>query len=314
MSYALDLIANTPSITEYAAALRHHGIAALPGTENTIWVRHDAGAMMRVPRFHLGPVPTGQARDVTWRGRVAAASYLVPVDNDHPANAYVYVCTDREYALDKLPVAMRRNVRRGLKELRIAPLTSGELLMCGAQPFFDTRRRVGLSDGTADEFKRRFGWRSACRGHTFLGAWRGDQLAAFLSLIEVDDWMEIESCYSMNALLPFRPNDTLMYSAIFHYLRERQCRVVCYGLSSIQAENNAAGLFAFKLKVGFEAKAVHRVFALHPFLRPFVNRLTWRGMNVALRFWPRGRVLKKAEGMLAYVLGHARLPDAAQRA
>lgn len=304
----MDQQTKSVSLGQYAAELARHGIPVLPGTGKTLWVRHDAGAMMRVPRFHLGPLASVEALEVPWRGRVAAASYLVPTDNLHPANSYVYVCTDRDYALDKLPVAMRRNVRRGLKELRVAPLTPNELLTSGAQAFFDTRCRVGLSDGTAEEFNRRFSWRSRCPGHTFLGAWRGDQLAAFLSMIEVDDWMEIESCYSMNALLSFRPNDTLMYSALFHYLHERQCSVVCYGLSSIQAENNAAGLYAFKMKVGFEAQPVHRVFALHPLLRPFANRLTLRGMNTALRFWPRGRVLKKAEGMLAYVLGETRLP------
>lgn len=269
---------------------------------------------MRVPRFHLASPSPGEFRKTLWRGWVAAKSYLLPPDARHPANAYLYVCMDRGYALDKLPSAMRRNVRRGLRELRIAPLTSEELLAHGLQAFYDTRRRVGLSDGTLAEFQRRFHWRARCPGHGFLGAWKGDQLAAFLSLIEVDDWVEIESCYSMDALLSWRPNDTLMYSALSHHLRERSCRVVCYGLSSIQAENNAAGLYAFKLKVGFEAQPVHRAFVLHPLLRPLVNRTTLWGLHTALRLWPRGRVLKKAEGMLAYVLGEVRLPQAPEEA
>lgn len=301
------------SITAYAAELARHGVPVLSGTEGTIWVQHDAGAMMRVPRFYLGLPATSEAQKVPWRGRVAAGSYLLEPDDHHPANACLYVCTNRAYALDKLPAAMRRNVRRGLKELRIAPLAPADLLAHGTQAFYDTRRRVGLSDGTPEEFRQRFSWRAQCEGHVFLGAWRDDQLAAFLSLIEVDDWVEIESCYSMNALLSFRPNDTLMYSVLSHYLHEREFCVVCYGLSSIQAENNAAGLYAFKMKVGFEAQPVHRAFVLHPFLRPFANRLTLRSMNAALRFWPRGRVLKKAEGMLAYVLGEERLPEAMEK-
>jgi hypothetical protein len=301
------------SIAEYAVGLARHGIPVVPDTEGTIWVRHDAGAMMRVPRFHLVPPVPREARRIPWRGRVAASSYIQEPDEHHPANACVYICADRTYGLDKLPSAMRRNVRRGTKELKVAWLTPDELLTYGATAFVDTRRRVGVSDGTTEEFAKRFGWRSQCPGHVFLGAWRDEQLAAFLSLIEVEDWVEIESCYSMDALLPWRPNDTLMYSVLFHYLREREYRLVCYGVSSIQAENNAVGLYAFKRKVGFDAPLVHRAFVLHPLLRPFANRVTLWGMNTALRVWPHGRLLKKAEGMLAYMWGADRTPPQRQQ-
>jgi hypothetical protein len=138
-------------------------------------------------------------------------------------------------------------------------------------------------------------------------------LAAFVSLIEVDDWLEIESSYSRDDLLDFRPNDTLMYNVLSHYLTETPCRLVCYGLSSVQAENNAVGLYAFKRKVGFEAPPVHRVFTLNPLLSPFANQLLLHAVTMALRLWPEGRLLKKAEGMLAYMYGADRTPPNWQR-
>jgi hypothetical protein len=296
------------SIKDYASGLVRNGVPVVPGAGGTIWVRHDAGAMMRVPRFHMAPPTDGEARQVTWRGRAAASSHIQKPDERHPANACLYVCTDRTYGMEKLPSAMRRNVRRGIKELKIAWLTADELLTSGKAAYCETRARAGLSDGTEDEFFKRFRWRAKCPGHVFLGAWRDNQLAAFLSLIEVDDWVEIESCYSGNDLLHFRPNDTLMYTVLAHYLRQSECRVVSYGLSSIQAENNAVGLYAFKRKVGFDAPPVHRVFTLHPLLRPFSNRLALRSMTMALRVCPEGRLLKKAEGMLAYMHGADRAP------
>lgn len=227
------------SIMDYATALARNGIPVVLGTTGTIWVRHDAGAMMRLPRFHLAPPPTGEMRQITWRGRAAVSSYIQEPDEQHPANACLYICTDRAYGLEKLSPAMRRNVRRGTKELKIAWLTADELLTHGVYAYRDTRRRVGVGDGSDDEFFKHFRWRTQCPGHVFLGAWRDHQLAAFLSLIEVEDWVEIENCYSRNDLLWFRPNDTLMYRVISHYLRETECRLACYGLSSIQAENNA---------------------------------------------------------------------------
>jgi hypothetical protein len=206
---------------------------------------------------------------------------------------------------------MRRNVRRGLQELTISALTSDQLLLHGVQPYCDTRRRVGLSDGTPEAFRRQFGWLSNCPAHNFIGAWKGDNLTAFLSITEVDDWAEI-GCFSRDAFLKLRPNETLFFHALSHYMTERQCRLVSYGLSSIQLKSSAAGLHAFKIKVGFEARPVHRAFVLNPFLRPFANRLTLWGLKGALKFIPRERHLKKAVGVLAQMIEN-RSPASATR-
>ena len=142
--------------------------------------------------------------------RALVASYLLEPDRDHPANAWLYVCRDRDYSVDKLAPAVRRNVRRGSRELRIEPVTTDCLLANGFQAFSDTRGRVGVSDGTREVFTRRFEARGKCRGHVFLGAWHDQDLVAFLSITAVDDWAEIEGCFSSNAALGLRPNDTLM--------------------------------------------------------------------------------------------------------
>jgi len=182
-------------------------------------------------------------------------------------------------------------------------MTPDDLLTHGVQAFCDSRCRVGLTDGTPENFRSRFTSRAGCQGHVFLGAWKDGQLAAFLSIAEVDDWAEIEGGFSMDALLGLCPNDALYFYALSHYLTERSCRVVSLDLSSIQAESKGTGLHAFKTKVGFEARPVHRAFVMHPFLRPFANSVTLSVINTALRLIPRNRRLKKAEGLLACILG-----------
>jgi hypothetical protein len=196
---------------------------------------------------------------------------------------------------------MRRNVRRGLSELRIASLSPDQLLIHGVQAFCDTRKRVGLSDGTLENFHQRFSLRAKCPAHVFLGAWKGDELAAFLSITEVDDWASIEGCFSRTDLLNSRPNDLLMYTALSQYLIEEGRRLVSYGLSSAQAESNAETLHVFKTKVGFQAKPVHRAFVFHPILSPFVGRTTLGIIGFLLHIWPGSRLLKKAEGVLRHV-------------
>ncbi len=302
--------AQSRSIGEYAADLARSGVRILPGEMGTFWTSYEAGAMMRIPTFHLAPPVPDEVRQVLWHGRAAIASYLLEPDGGHPANAWLYTCTDQTYSLDKLAPAMRRNVRRGLKELKIAPLTTEQLRTDGVQAYCDTRHRVGLSDGTPEAFRQRIASRARLPEASCLGAWRGDQLAAFLTITEVDDWVEI-GCYSRDALLHYRPNDTLMYTVLSHYLVERGFRMVSYGLSSIQAESNAAGLHQFKTKVGFQARPVHRAFVPHPLLRPFVNQVTLWGVNTMLHLRPGDRRLKKADGVLKNLLGPTRLLEEA---
>ncbi len=291
------------SITDYAADLERVGERVFTGGKGTIWISHGLGAITRLPFSHLASPDLKEVSQLLWRGPTLVADYIQEPNDSHPANTWLYICTDQAYTLDKLVPTMRRNVRRGLKELRIVPINSDELLAHGVKAFCDTRRRNGLSDGTPEEFKKRFTLRARSQGHVFHGAWKDDQLAAFLSIIEVDNWAEIEGCFSMNDLLKTRPNEALFYSILNYYLVEKKCQVVTYGLSSIQTESNVAGLHAFKAKVGFLAKPVHRVFVIHPLLRPFANQIVLLGLDAALRLRPDNRVLRKVRGMLALMLG-----------
>lgn len=297
--------APAPSIRVYASARRRAGAFILPGSPGTLWSRYEARTMLRIPTFRTTPPAPDEVRRVLWRGRATAASFTLEPDERRPANAWLYICTDRAYAIEKLAHSARKNVRRGLKELTVAPLGKEQLLAHGARAFCDTRRRVGLDDGTPDEFRRRYAGRAAV-GRAYVGAWKGDELAAFLSVTRVDDWAEIDGWCSMDAWLHLRPNDALMYSALAHYLTEEGCGAVSDGLSSVQAATIEAGLHRFKTGIGFEARPVHRAFVLHHLLRPLANRLTLQGLRAALRLRPGDRRLKKAEGLLAYILGDSR--------
>jgi hypothetical protein len=208
---------------------------------------------------------------------------------------------------------MRKNVRRGHNELKITRLTSAQVLAHGLQAFCDTRRKHKRSDGTPEAFRQHFNAQVNWPELVFLGAWKDNQLAAFLSIIEVEEWAEFYEIFSTDALLQYRPNDILYYSALSHYLVERKCRLVYSGMSSLQITRNDAGMYRFKTKVGLEARAAHRVFVPHLLLRPFANRLTLWGVNTALRYKPENNYLKIARGVLASMFGDtSRLEATAQ--
>lgn len=296
------------SIADYGASLRKSGVTVVQGEGNTFWARHESGAMVRFPNFYLIPPSPQEVRQVLWRGRAMVASYLLEPDEHHPANACHYLCADHTYALEKLATPVRHHVRQGLRNLSITPLTLEQLLAHGFPAFRDARCRNGLNDGTIEEFQQWFTGLAKLSGVVYLGAWKDEQLAAFAYIKEVNDWAEL-GCFSVDALLKYRPNDALVYSILYRYLVERRYSVVSYGLSSVQNETRAAGLHQFKLKLGFEARPVRRVFVPHPLLGLLINPLTLWGVSAMLRFRPGDRLLKKAEGILTSMLREQSLVD-----
>lgn len=303
------------SLAEYAEDLSHTRVRVLPGSPGTVWTTYGAGSVMRQPVFHLAPPSNGEVSRVLRQARALLASYVLEPDERHPANAWLYVCADHEYALERLQRSKRGHVRAGLRELSIAPLTAEQLLAEGMPAYCETRHRLGLSDGTREAFRQYVTHLSRLPEYVFLGARKGGQLAAFLVILEVDDWIDIQGTFSRDALRQYRPNETLLYTALCHYLVDRGVRLACDGISSLAEAGNAAGLYQFKTEIGFEARPVHRAFVFHPLLRPLANRLTLQlalcGINTAVHLVPANHHLRRASGVLSSMLGDTHMLDIA---
>jgi hypothetical protein len=286
-----------PRLEQYATDVAAAGIRVRGGAPGTIWVQYERWAATRIPTVHLAPPQPGEVGKLFLLGTTLVTYVLAP-DGNHPANATLYVSSDPDYGLHRLEEAARRNVRRGLQNLQIQRIAFDELLAKGAAAFCDTRRRNGLSDGTPWEFARRFSLRSRVRGHVILAARHQGAIAGFLSITEVDDWVEIEGSFSRTDLLQLRPNDALLYTALLHYLKDGKRRLVDYGISSVQDGREMAGLHRFKMKIGFEARPVHRAFILHPILRPLTSRGAIGAISRLKGLRPGDRRLAKLHGVL----------------
>jgi hypothetical protein len=186
--------------------------------------------------------------------------------------------------------------------LVIAPVEWPVLLEKGGRAFSDTFTRIGLSANSPANFRRYYGHFSQNPCHHAIGAWKEDLLVAFMTLWVVDDWVEVEGSFFSDAYRGLCPSNGLAHYILDHFLVQHKFRTVSYGMSSVQRGDKNTGLHAYKTKAGFEARPAHRTFVFHPFLYPFVNRLTLRGINTALRFVPRDRRLKKATGVLANMI------------
>ncbi len=290
-------------LEQYAAANAQAGRRIVKGQGDTFWATYESCAMMRIPTFATTPPHPLELRKVFHESWSAMASYLIDPDDTHPANAWLYLCQDKSYSLDKLGTAARRDARRAGRHLRIGFANWPAIMAAGFRAFSETRGRVGLSDGTIEQFHKRFQKFAENPFHQAVGAWKDDCLVAFMSLAIVDDWVEIEGSFSANEGRSLCPNDGLAHFVLGEFLGHPRYRTVSYGLSSIQDSSEEDGLHNYKRKVGFEARPVHRAFILHPWLRPLANTVARTGAHLVSKAWPQNRFLKKAKGVLLSIGG-----------
>lgn len=280
------------------AAWKASGVRAVNAPDGTVWLAAEKWALSRFPGLPGGPIGEAAARSLFREPRVWLLDYLLPADETHPANALLYLFEGERYSLEDLSKNGRRDARKAARELEIGWITHDQLLAHGLEVFADCRSRAGLSDGTPEHFQRRFAPLRHVPGYHYAGAWKGDELAAFMTVHAVEGWAWI-AAYSHSAHRGSCPNDGLIHFALEHCVNERGVRSISYGLSSVQEESKAASLHDFKLKAGFKAVPVHRAFLAHPLLSPVAARGALALVHLALRITPGNRMLRKASGVLA---------------
>jgi hypothetical protein len=225
-----------------------------------------------------------------------------------PADALVYVCTNPHYSLKELEHRVQGNVKRGLREFQIRSITLAEVLRFGERAFVDTSRRHGWTNVSSADFQSYLSTPATLCGNRYFGAWRENELAAFAGLIEVDDWVEVRVRFSTDASLGLRPNDALLFHILSYYLTERRFRIVSAGTSSVDPAANTPGLHRFKVKLGFQAVPIRRVFSFHPLLRVFVCRPSLVLLSAAAKRSGRNPRLVLAEHALQHSLGLSPAP------
>jgi hypothetical protein len=287
------------NLHEYGNSLQDCGYKVVFGANNTIWLSHERFSMLRQPTFVTHLPSADEISKVFRESHAAILSFVTSPTEETPANSSLYMCADSGYSIEKLARGARYDVQKGLNEFAIKFIDQSELLALGKQAYRDTLERTGLASDQREAFETAF--RRPRPDRRYLAAMKGDRLAAFLMVTEVEDWVSIGG-YSSNEFLQLRPNNGVIYWAVRHYLVEKKFRIVDYGLSSVQAVSGAEGLNSFKLKMGFQSVSVRREFVLNPLLNPFANRFSWRLVNRMLRFSPRNPLLKKAEGALRFAI------------
>ncbi len=274
------------------------------------WVPGVKGEMMRFPLASTDPPDLGLVRRVLRLGGIWTASYFLQPSEGHIANCFHYVARDPAYSLQSLSANTRSKIRRGLKNFNVRLSTWDELVDKGFPSMVDTWERHRYTPPKADALAEHAELRRDCPFYQLWGAWSGQELAAWVEWVRVDDWALIGLACSLTSSLRAYPNNALIFAATRHFLADQKCSYVSYGISSVQAHaETLVSLHTFKLQMGYEALAMHRHFVPAPILRPM---LCWRSsswlLEKAAALVPQIAAVRKVAGMSRLLSGREKDP------
>ena len=298
------------TLSEYVDYVQSTGRPAMlthGGTQ--AWVPGVSGELQRFPLECNEPVERSVLREPLGMAGVRLVSYLVRGDETHVPNCFDYVCRGSDYCLDTLPKNARRDVRRGLRGFVVRLCTWDELAAKGFAAHAETAERHGYAAAEPRWLEEMVARQRGIPFYEIWGAWLQADLAAWMTIIKIDDWALVDVARSCTAALKGCPNNAILYEASRRVLAEEKRKYVTYGLSSIQVDVNERSMHRYKTRMGYEAHPVCRVFEskglLRPALRSALLSRVWEGL--AKRF-PGSANLKKVAGMSRILSGREENP------
>lgn len=214
-------------------------------------------------------------------------------------NSGLYVRRRRDYDLGSLHVKHRPRVRHALQCFEIRPAEKAELLAQGWELNRSTMARQGRYDPEFGEPRR---WERiveaafACPEVSFLAAFSGSRLAAYVVTCREQKWLHILHQMSRQEDLPNFPNHLLTYAVTSLAAADHSLEAVCYGCVPLFV---ADGLHEYKLRFGYEMVLHRSAIQLHPALNAVLNRGAARAaVRVARRFRQNSQQLETLETVL----------------
>lgn len=314
--FTIDAAAVTPhapggTLTEYIEYLKSTGIpCAISADQRQAWIHGGyRGHLIRIPPECIEPIDPAISRGLLHQRGVWVVSYLLAGDEKHPPNCFDYVCRDLNYSIEKLHSYARRDIRRGLRSFKVRLCTWDELAEKGFAAEVDTNVRHGYTAPSQEGFKRMVQQK---RGTPFLEIWGAldeTDLAAWLEVIKVDNWAIINLVRSCTKSLRLCPNNALLYAVTRRILVEEKREYVNYGLSSSQVNVARLSMHKYKIRMGYEAVPLHRVFVVHPLLRPMLTprAASWVWEKAAV-LMPTSKILRRVAGMSRLLSGREKKP------
>ena len=274
-------------------------------TETAHWVSAGSGVYQFVP-FHMLLSPTEAELQGLFRENTATAiRYSTPIDANEGSLSYHVVYDGKEYPLKNLPKKARYDVKKGLSVAHVEPVPLARLATEGWDLRYDTLVRQGRTDAESVNW-----WKKLCLsaegldGFEAWGASVDGKLAAALLGMQYENTYCIFYQQSRTDFLRFGVNNALTYVVTSEVLQRPGVNQIFYGLHSLDAPSSVD---EYKFRMGYRAKPVRQRVVFSPFLRPFVNNISHKMLQISLKLFPHNHIFSKAEGMFRFYL-NGKLP------
>jgi hypothetical protein len=287
----------TPEI--FAEWMRRQGRRVFR-TESTYWHSQELGAYQAFPYHWVIQPSSSELLEFIRENRVLSLRYSAPADTNLGCPSYHVVRDNPAYGLNSLSKRACHDVRNGVRECEVAPISFERLAGEGWALEQDTLSRQGRKSGTSQK-----AWRLKCLAASDLpgfeawGTLLQGRLAGSLIACQIQDCCYILSQQSRREYLKAFVNNTLSFVVTQTLLSRPGVRSVLYSLHSLDAP---ASMDQFKFRMGYRAKPVRQRVVFHPWLSPMMNGASHALLRFALALRPRHPVLSKAEGMLRFYL------------
>ena len=284
----------TPDI--YAEWLRRQGQRVIR-TDSSYWHSEGMRVFQAFPYHWLIEPGQNELRELMFRHQAFALRYSMPARDGQKADScYHAVYTGSDYDFETLSAWARKNVRRGLRNCTVGPISFERYLEEGWALRVDTlaRQHRQVKESKQD-WCRRYAAARDLEGFEVWAAEVRGQLAASLVTFQMDSWayMLYQQCHS--DYLTEHVNNALSFAVTQTLVRRSNLRGIFYGMQSLDAPRSVD---EFKFRMGYQARPVRQRVAFHPYCAPVVNPFTHRLTKVLTTLSPKNRLLAKAEGML----------------
>lgn len=269
-------------------------------TPSSYW--YDAGpwVLQAFPYHWVIQPSTQELRQLLTGQRMVALRYSTPVNAYAGCISYHAIYDKPVYGLDSLDRRSRQNVRTGLKNCRVEPISFERYAKDGWLLEVDTLDRQGRRTKQSEKT-----WRQRCAaaadlpGFEVWGALVGGHLAASLLTFQMEDCCEMIFQQCHRDYLNARVNNALTFVVTQTMISRPNIRSVFYALHSLDAP---CSVDEFKFRMGYTAKPVRQRVVFNPMIELFAGNFLHTVTARLLRRYPGNHILAKAEGMLRFHL------------
>ena len=277
-------------------------------TTSSYWYDKSSQVYQAFPYHWLIQPTEEELIDLLRKKRAIALRYSKPIDSIPGCISYHAIYDEPSYTLDGLDRRSRQNIRKGLNNCSVEPISFERYAKDGWLLEKDTLDRQGRRTRQSQET-----WHRNCMaaadlpGFEVWGALVDDRLAATLFIFQMEDCCEMIFQQCHRDYLNLRVNNALTFVVTQTMINRPNIKSIFYALHSLDAP---CSVDEFKFRMGYTAKPVRQRIVFNPMLEPlagsFLHKITAR----LLRRYPSNYIFAKAEGMLRFHMqGKCRLND-----